>query len=78
MISTHADSLLAETIRKGYLPSFTEDELRTMWEAVWKDASVPPAEDESTVYSDREEVSVRLVHLILALFSFRHPLGRRL
>ncbi|KAK1222798.1 hypothetical protein PQX77_014324 [Marasmius sp. AFHP31] len=55
MISTHADSLLAETIRKGYLSSFTEDELKMIWEAVWKDASVPPAEDESTVYSDRQE-----------------------
>ncbi|KAL0066690.1 hypothetical protein AAF712_006293 [Marasmius tenuissimus] len=55
MISTHADSLLAETIRKGYLSLFTEDELKTIWEAVWKDASVPPAEDESTVYSDRQE-----------------------
>ncbi|KAL0567519.1 hypothetical protein V5O48_014476 [Marasmius crinis-equi] len=55
MISTHADSLLAETIRKGFISEFTEEELATIWEAVWKDASVPPANDESTVYSDRQE-----------------------
>ncbi|KAF9262213.1 hypothetical protein L218DRAFT_903919 [Marasmius fiardii PR-910] len=55
MVSTHADSLLAETIRKGFISAFSDEELRTMWEAVWKDASVPPANDESTVYSDRQE-----------------------
>ncbi|KAG7094824.1 hypothetical protein E1B28_005637 [Marasmius oreades] len=55
MVSTHSDSLLAEAIRKGFLSAFTDGELTTMWEAVWKDASIPPVNDENTVYSDRQE-----------------------
>ncbi|KAG7094825.1 hypothetical protein E1B28_005638 [Marasmius oreades] len=55
MVSTHADSLLSEGIRKGFMSAFTDEDLKIMWQAVWKDASVPPANDGSTVYSDRQE-----------------------
>ncbi|KAF5347868.1 hypothetical protein D9758_013818 [Tetrapyrgos nigripes] len=69
MVGTHADSLLAEAVLKGFGPvvrsdatgkvefeaSFTNDELRTLWAAAWKDASVPPRDDQTTTYSDREE-----------------------
>ncbi|KAF9262215.1 hypothetical protein L218DRAFT_868080 [Marasmius fiardii PR-910] len=55
MVSTHSDSLLAEAIRKGFISAFTDDELQTLWEAVWKDATVPPVNDLNTVYSDRQE-----------------------
>ncbi|KAK7455738.1 hypothetical protein VKT23_010770 [Stygiomarasmius scandens] len=68
MVGTHADSLLAEAVLKGFGPgimsptgeveseaTFTEEELKRLWAAAWKDASVPPRNDASTVYSDREE-----------------------
>ncbi|KAJ4468829.1 glycoside hydrolase family 92 protein [Lentinula aciculospora] len=65
MVGTHADSLLAEAVLKGFgagsteenglQTTFTTDELTTMWKATWKDASVPPMDDLSVVYSDREE-----------------------
>ncbi|KAK7437480.1 hypothetical protein VKT23_018552 [Stygiomarasmius scandens] len=68
MVGTHADSLLAEAVLKGFGPAvksptgeveseatFTEEELRRMWATAWKDASTPPLNDTSTVYSDREE-----------------------
>jgi len=69
MVGTHADSLLAEAVLKGFGPgiksptgeveseaTFTEEELKRLWAAAWKDASVPPRNDASTVYPDREEV----------------------
>ncbi|KAJ3986156.1 glycoside hydrolase family 92 protein [Lentinula detonsa] len=63
MVGTHADSLLAEAVLKGFRSgsadgfeeTFTTDELTTIWKAAWKDASVPPVKDSSVVYSDREE-----------------------
>lgn len=68
MVGTHADSLLAEAVLKGFgagsaeengiQTTFTTDELTTMWKAAWKDASVPPVGDSNVVYSDREEVRI--------------------
>ncbi|KAJ3774306.1 glycosyl hydrolase family 92-domain-containing protein [Lentinula raphanica] len=63
MVGTHADSLLAEAVLKGFgagstdgfEETFTTEELTTIWKAAWKDASVPPVDDSSVVYSDREE-----------------------
>ncbi|KAJ3756888.1 glycoside hydrolase family 92 protein [Lentinula raphanica] len=39
----------------GFEETFTTEELTTIWKAAWKDASVPPVDDSSVVYSDREE-----------------------
>ncbi|KIK68729.1 glycoside hydrolase family 92 protein [Collybiopsis luxurians FD-317 M1] len=63
MVGTHADSLLAEAVVKGFgaglsdgfNPTFTTEELTTMWTAAWQDASVPPINDTTVVYSDRQE-----------------------
>ncbi|KAJ3853661.1 glycoside hydrolase family 92 protein [Lentinula lateritia] len=65
MVGTHADSLLAEAVLKGFgagsaeengiQTTFTTDELTTIWKAAWKDASLPPVDDSNVVYSDREE-----------------------
>jgi predicted alpha-1,2-mannosidase len=51
MIGTHADSLVAEAVLKGV----TGFDLDTAWEAVYKDATVPPINDNTTVYDDRQE-----------------------
>ncbi|KAG6887028.1 hypothetical protein C0995_002298 [Termitomyces sp. Mi166 len=50
-VGTHADSLIAEAVVKG----ITEFDTDLAWEAVWKDATVPPEEDLTTSYFDREE-----------------------
>ncbi|KAK7015904.1 hypothetical protein VNI00_019012 [Paramarasmius palmivorus] len=56
MVGTHADSLLAEAIRKGFNGTvFSDEELFTIWEAVWKDCTVSPVNDSTTEYSDRQE-----------------------
>ncbi|KAF9062715.1 glycosyl hydrolase family 92-domain-containing protein [Rhodocollybia butyracea] len=66
MIGSHADSLLAEALLKGFgglaesgsseiQRTFTTEELTTIWESAWKDASVPPVDDDTVSYSDREE-----------------------
>lgn len=79
MVGTHADSLLAEAVLKGFgagstddneiQPTFNVDELTTIWEAAWKDASVPPVDDDTVSYADREEVSlVSVTCLLLDLF----------
>ncbi|KAG6899890.1 hypothetical protein C0993_005689 [Termitomyces sp. T159_Od127] len=44
MVATHADSLIAEAVVKGVTGFDTE----LAWEAVWKDATVPPENDVST------------------------------
>lgn len=49
MIGTHADSLVAEAIGKG----FTGFDRSLAWEAVHKDASVPPEGDATTEWRDR-------------------------
>ncbi|KAG2093308.1 glycoside hydrolase family 92 protein [Suillus discolor] len=51
MVATHADSLIAEAVLKG-MAGF---DLETAWEAVYSDATVPPVNDTTTVYSDRQE-----------------------
>ncbi|KAH8831374.1 glycoside hydrolase family 92 protein [Flagelloscypha sp. PMI_526] len=51
MVGTHADSLVAEAVVKG-ITGFDRD---LAWEAVYKDATVPPLNDHNTVYDDREE-----------------------
>ncbi|TFK34481.1 glycoside hydrolase family 92 protein [Crucibulum laeve] len=51
MVGTHADSLIAEAVLKGVKGFDTE----LAWDAVWKDASVPPVGDDTVEYSDREE-----------------------
>jgi predicted alpha-1,2-mannosidase len=50
MIGTHSSSLIAESLSKG----FTGFDLDLAWEALWKDAMVPPQDDLTTVYYDRE------------------------
>ncbi|KAI0260975.1 glycosyl hydrolase family 92-domain-containing protein [Gloeopeniophorella convolvens] len=51
MVGTHADSLIAEAALKG-IAGFDKE---LAYEAVYKDATVPPANDETTEYSDRQE-----------------------
>jgi len=51
MIGTHADSLVAEAIRKG----FHGFDRQLAWRAVFKDAMVPPDGDTSRRWLDREE-----------------------
>jgi predicted alpha-1,2-mannosidase len=51
MIGTHADSLVAEAIRKG----FHGFDRGLAWKAVFKDAMVPPDGDTSRRWLDREE-----------------------
>ncbi len=51
MIGTHADSLVAEALRKG----FTGFDREVAWQAVYKDAMVPPDGDTTRRWLDREE-----------------------
>ncbi|MEO6804491.1 MAG: GH92 family glycosyl hydrolase, partial [Granulicella sp.] len=51
MIGTHADSLVAEAIRKG----FHGFDRNLAWQAVYKDAMTPPDQDTSRRWLDREE-----------------------
>ncbi|PPQ82587.1 hypothetical protein CVT26_002249, partial [Gymnopilus dilepis] len=51
MVGTHADSLIAEAVLKN-ITGFDRD---LAWEAVWKDATVPPVDDWTVIYADREE-----------------------
>ena len=51
MIGTHADSLVAEAVRKG----FHGFDRELAWKAVYKDAMVPPDGDTSRRWFDREE-----------------------
>ena len=51
MIGTHADSLVAEAIRKGF-HGFDRD---AAWRAVYKDAMTPPDGDTTRRWLDREE-----------------------
>jgi len=43
-VGTHADSLIAEAVLKG----ITGFDLDMAWEAVLKDATVPPNDDKNT------------------------------
>jgi len=51
MIATHADSLVAEAIRKG----FRGFDRELAWRAVYKDAMTPPEGDTTRRWLDREE-----------------------
>ncbi|KDQ28672.1 glycoside hydrolase family 92 protein [Pleurotus ostreatus PC15] len=51
LVGTHADSLIAEAVVKG----ITAFDLDLAWEAVLKDATIPPVDDSTTSYFDREE-----------------------
>ncbi|KAH9057785.1 glycosyl hydrolase family 92-domain-containing protein [Lactarius vividus] len=51
MIGTHADSLIAEAVLKG----ITGFDMDLAYEAVYKDATVPPTDDGTTAYYDRQE-----------------------
>jgi len=51
MIATHADSLVAEAVRKGF-KGFDRD---LAWQAVYKDAMTPPDGDTTRRWLDREE-----------------------
>ncbi|KAF8890449.1 glycoside hydrolase family 92 protein [Infundibulicybe gibba] len=51
VVGTHADSLIAEAVIKG----ITDFDTDLAWEAVWKDATVPPEGDWAVQYFDREE-----------------------
>ena len=50
MIATHADSLVAEAIGKG----FKGFSYQTAWDAVYKDAMTPPEGDATRRWTDRE------------------------
>ena len=50
MIGTHADSLVAEAIRKG----FKGFDYNLAWDAVYKDAMTPPDGDTTRRWADRE------------------------
>ena len=50
MIGTHSSSLIAEAMVKG----FTNFDYDLAWEALFKDAMVPPEDDLTTMYYDRE------------------------
>ncbi|KIK68724.1 glycoside hydrolase family 92 protein [Collybiopsis luxurians FD-317 M1] len=84
MVGTHADSLLAEAVlkgfgagdSKGFDSTFTTEELTTIWAAAWKDASVPPVDDATVVYSDREEGVDYEVRAGLSTFFEQHSSGR--
>jgi predicted alpha-1,2-mannosidase len=51
MIGTHADSLVAEAVRKG----FHGFDRNLAWQAVYKDAMTPPDQDTTRRWLDREE-----------------------
>jgi putative alpha-1,2-mannosidase len=51
MIGTHSSSLIAESLSKG----FRDFDLDLAWKAIWKDAMIPPKDDLTTVYYDREK-----------------------
>ncbi|KIJ44801.1 glycoside hydrolase family 92 protein [Sphaerobolus stellatus SS14] len=51
MVGTHVDSLIAEAMIKGV----TGFDRELAYEAVYKDATVPPVNDTTTQYADREE-----------------------
>ena len=51
MIGTHADSLVAEAIRKG----FHGFDYNLAWDAVYKDAMTPPDGDTTRRWADREQ-----------------------
>lgn len=51
MIATHADSVVAEAMRKG----FHGFDRKTAWAAVYKDAMTPPDGDTTRRWLDREE-----------------------
>jgi predicted alpha-1,2-mannosidase len=51
MIGTHADSLVAEALRKG----FRDFDRQLAWQAVYKDAMTPPDGDITRRWVDREE-----------------------
>ena len=51
MIATHADSLVAEAVRKG----FDGFDRELAWQAVYKDAMTPPDGDTTRRWADREE-----------------------
>ena len=51
MIGTHADSLVAEAMVKG----FKGFDYKVAWDAVYKDAMTPPDGDTTRLWSDREE-----------------------
>ncbi|VDB92408.1 unnamed protein product [Peniophora sp. CBMAI 1063] len=50
MVGTHADSLVAEAVLKG----ITGFDLDLVYAAVYKDATVPPVDDDKISYEDRE------------------------
>eukprot|EP00604_Paraphysomonas_vestita_P002972 CAMPEP_0174821058 /NCGR_PEP_ID=MMETSP1107-20130205/5318_1 /TAXON_ID=36770 /ORGANISM="Paraphysomonas vestita, Strain GFlagA" /LENGTH=553 /DNA_ID=CAMNT_0016037667 /DNA_START=38 /DNA_END=1696 /DNA_ORIENTATION=- len=51
MIGTHSSSLIAESLSKG----FNNFNLELAWEAIYKDAMIPPDNDLTTYYGDRQE-----------------------
>ena len=64
MIATHADSLIAEAVVKGYAHTFNNT---LALEAVLKDCDVAPVGDNKWEYADREEVCKELFSTLLEL-----------
>ncbi|TDL14546.1 glycoside hydrolase family 92 protein [Rickenella mellea] len=52
MVGTHADSMIAEAVIKGFGTTFNTE---LAYEAVHKDATVPPEGDDHIEYGDRQE-----------------------
>lgn len=50
MIGTHADPVIAD----AYIKGFRGYDTKLAWEALWKDASVPPEKDVVRRYADRD------------------------
>lgn len=64
-VGTHADSLIAEAVLKG----ITDFDLDLAWEAVHKDATVPPRNDDTTVcVFDPQETMRTSLTVCLGLF----------
>ncbi|CDO69451.1 Glycoside Hydrolase Family 92 protein [Trametes cinnabarina] len=60
MVGTHADSLVAEAVAKG----FKGFDLETAYAAVHKDATVPPEDDWTISYFDREQCMLNMDGLL--------------
>ncbi|CDW99549.1 hypothetical protein, partial [Sporisorium scitamineum] len=65
MISTHADSLIAEAAVKG-VSGF---DMNKAWEAVRKDGTIPPEREFELRYEDREEYTPLEVHAGLTFYN---------
>ncbi|KAL7416786.1 glycoside hydrolase family 92 protein [Mrakia frigida] len=71
IVGTHADSLIASAVTRNV----TGFDLHLAFEAVKKDSNVPPFDDESTLYADREEWTDQEVRAGLTLYKAKGFVG---